>query len=521
MGRVSPAANGRPLTFAADVLDEHARTTARRIAIDVDGLARITYGAWNRRANQLARALQRRGAAPGDRMVICMSSASFVDYAVAYFAVHRAGAIAVPVAPESEPEDVARVFEDTEPRWVLGGPESAAVLPRALGASRVKPTAWIAGGAPGFEDFRAFEAAETDGYVPVPRSESDVADIVHTPGTMGAPKGVVSTHADIMHLARNPIAAQFPGARFFHAFPPTTFIGTHWTLLLALSGALTSITQPLFDAARFLDLVEEHGVSIAYLAPSALRLALELCEARERACEGLVLLLYGGEPMDPTTIHRVRATFSRAMQLNIYNLTEGGAATCMLSPAEALRRSGSVGRPVPPTAATVRDDTGSASPVGARGEVWLRSAARRSYHRDEQATTRTWTEDGWLRTGDIGHLDGDGYLYVDGRAEEVIRHGEHTIYPNEVEAVLLEHPGVREAKVVGAALFEPGENVTAFIVPRSGARVTADEIAAHCADRLIAEKRPNLVEIVETLPRNLAGKISTRELTSRRSLHPR
>jgi acyl-coenzyme A synthetase/AMP-(fatty) acid ligase len=332
---------------------------------------------------------------------------------------------------------------------------------------------------------------------------------------------VLCTHADLMHLARNPIAAQFPGARFFHAFPPTTFVGTHWTLLFALSGALTSITQPQFDAARFLHLVETHGVSIAYLAPSALRLALELSEARERVYEGPVLLLYGGEPTDRTTIHRIKATFSRAMQLNIYSLTEGGAATCMLSPAEALRRAGSVGRPVPPTAASIRDGAGSAAPAGVRGEVWLRSAVRRSYHRDEQATTRTWTDDGWLRTGDMGHMDADGYLYVDGRAEELIRRGEYTVYPSEVEAALLEHPGVREAKVVGVLVPEVGQSVKALIVPRSGTSVTAPEIDAHCAERLIAEKRPNLIEIVEALPRNAAGKVSTRELTSRRSSHPK
>jgi acyl-CoA synthetase (AMP-forming)/AMP-acid ligase II len=209
------------------------------------------------------------------------------------------------------------------------------------------------------------------------------------------------------------------------------------------------------------------------------------------------------------------------MQLNIYNLAEGGAATCMLSPAESVRRAGSVGRPVPPTAATIRDEIGTAAPVGARGEIWLHSPIRRSYHRDEPATLRTWTEEGWLRTGDIGHLDAEGYLYVDGRALELIRRGAYIVYPSEVEAVLLEHPGVREAKVVGVLVPEIGESVQAFIVPRGGADVTAIELGAHCAERLLAEKRPDFVEAVEALPRNVAGKVSVRELTSRRSSHPR
>jgi acyl-CoA synthetase (AMP-forming)/AMP-acid ligase II len=197
---------------------------------------------------------------------------------------------------------------------------------------------------------------------------------------------------------------------------------------------------------------------------------------------------------------------------NGYGMTEAGPAYCSMPKEESSRRIGSVGQPVPPMEVRSVASDGTALAPGEVGEIHIRMPGReREYYNDPEATAATW-EDGWLHTGDLGYLDDDGYLYIVGRQKEVIIRGGNNIYATDIEGVLLEHPLVQEAAVVGVAHDVLGEDLAAFAVVRPGATLSADELQGFCAERLADYKVPRRITFLDELPRNATGKVLKHEL---------
>lgn len=484
-----------------DLLRAAAADSPERCAVQVPGAGAMTYAEWEARSNQLARALVDEGLEPGDRVALWFSNCAALDYLIGYFAVQKAGGVAVPINPRLAPPEVAFIFDHAVPRFWLGDRDAAAALELARAGPRVL-------------EGRAEDQSGTE--FQVARSADDLADVLYTSGTTGFPKGVASRHADVARIAEGNAARHFSGAAFLHAFPMHTFAGTHGMLMLSLSGKLSMIVQPRFDAPGFLELVEKRRVAITYLAPAMIRLLLDRPELERADVSSIRLILYGSAPAPPEMVERVGKAFARAAQVNVYGSTEAGAASCALPPDQALRRPGSIGRPVPPAELSIRAESGEPLAAGEVGEIWLRlPGAHRSYYNDEAATRATWTADGWLKTGDVGHLDADGYLYIDDRKKDVILRGGHNVYPAEVERALLAHPGVAEAAVVGAPHRVLGEDVAAFIVAREPGKLSLEELARWCAERLADYKRPRRVEFVGELPKNAMGKVLRRELQER------
>jgi acyl-CoA synthetase (AMP-forming)/AMP-acid ligase II len=484
-----------------DLLRAAAAEAPKRRSVEVSGTGAMTYAEWEARSNQLARALVVQGLEPGDRVALWFTNAAALDYLVGYFAVQKAGGVAVPINPRLAPPEVAFIFDHAEPRFWIGDGDADAVLAQA-------------GVRPRQLDVRA-EGQSADPFQ-VSRAAPDLADVLYTSGTTGFPKGVASRHADVVRIAEGNAGRRFAGAAFLHAFPMHTFAGTHGMLMLSLSGNLTMVVQPRFDALGFIRLVEERRVAITYLAPAMIRLLLERPELEPADLSSIRLILYGSAPAPPEMVERVAKAFPGAAQINVYGLTEAGAASCALPPEEALRRPGSIGRPVPPAELSIRSESGGALAPGEVGEIWLRlPGSQRNYYNDEAATRATWTDDGWLKTGDVGHLDADGYLYIDDRMKDVILRGGHNVYPAEVERVLLAYPGVAEAAVVGAPHRVLGEDVAAFIVAHEPDTLSLDDLAHWCAQRLADYKRPRRVKLVSELPKNAMGKVLRRELRER------
>jgi long-chain acyl-CoA synthetase len=204
-----------------------------------------------------------------------------------------------------------------------------------------------------------------------------------------------------------------------------------------------------------------------------------------------------------------------ALVSNNYGMTEAGSVYCLMPKGEAVRRPGSVGKPLPPAEVRCTDGEGGELPAGEYGQIELHIPGRqREYLDDPEATAATWV-DGWLRTGDIGRIDEDGYLYIGGRAKDVIIRGGSNIYAVDVENVLLAHPGVAEAAVIGVPHEVLGEDLAGIIVRREATDIGPDQLRAFCLESLAAYKVPRRWEFVDALPRNPAGKVLKHELQAR------
>jgi acyl-CoA synthetase (AMP-forming)/AMP-acid ligase II len=244
---------------------------------------------------------------------------------------------------------------------------------------------------------------------------------------------------------------------------------------------------------------------------------VQLLLADERAGDAdltsLTLLSIGSAPLPPNLHQAMAELVPQAMVTNNYSMTEAGTAFTYLPPGELLRRPGSVGIPLPPTEIRIADDSGEPVPAGEVGEVLIGVGEdHREYYGDPEATARTWTGP-WLHSGDLGRIDEDGYLYIVGRAKDVVIRGGNNISASEVENALYEHEGVLEAAVVGVPHDVLGEEVGAFVVARAGHSLDADELRAFCAERLADYKVPRTIWFIDQLPRNANGKVVKARLT--------
>jgi len=243
----------------------------------------------------------------------------------------------------------------------------------------------------------------------------------------------------------------------------------------------------------------------------------ELVTASERfenaELSGPLAVSIGSAPLAPPTLLKLQDKMPQATVSNSYGLTEAGPAYIVMPKEEVTKRIGSVGKPVGPMELKIVREDDSECDAREVGELLTRMpGTQREYYRDPDATAQTWTPDGWLRSGDLGYLDEDGFLYLVGRKKDLIIRGGHNVYPTDIEAVIHEHPAVREAAVVGVPHPVLGEDVAAFVVTKPGESIGTAELQSFCADRLADYKRPRQVSFVEELPRNATGKVMKHRL---------
>jgi acyl-CoA synthetase (AMP-forming)/AMP-acid ligase II len=278
---------------------------------------------------------------------------------------------------------------------------------------------------------------------------------------------------------------------------------------------LTAYYQPKFDAGRWLEYVATERPSNAMLVPAFAELLVAHPEFDTADLSSLVQVSIGSAPLAPQTHLRLIDRLPDATVGNSFGMSEAGPAYIVMPKEEIRNRVGSVGKPLGPMEIRIVDDDGADLPARDVGELLLRMRGKqREYYKDDAATASTWTDDGWLRTGDLAYLDEDGFLYICGRKKDMIIRGGNNIYATDVEAVLLEHPGIREAAVAGVPHTVLGEDVGAWVVANDGATLDLDELDAFCGERLADYKRPRQVHVVDELPRNATGKVMKHHLTS-------
>jgi feruloyl-CoA synthase len=454
----------------------------RAAAINVTTNDEMTFREWNGRSNQLARWLTAQGVDKGDRVAIVIGPEAPFDFLVAYSATHKAGAVAVPLNTRLVERERDALLEHSGAKVVLRAGELA--------------------------------CAGDDSDYQVSLDSTDMADIMYTSGTTGLPKGVVVRHGNIA-MVPNGTPARFTTKGWLHASPMFTFAGIASTYNPMKLG-MALLYMPKFDVDAWFDVVEQRQPRATFIVPAMAELLIASPRFAGADLSSLTICSLGSAPVAPGTVKVLQDKMPKAMVSNAWGMTEAGPAFCFMPEEERDKRVGSVGKPMPPTEFRIVDEvTGDELAPRAIGELVVRNPGReREYFNDAAATAATW-RDGWLHSGDLAFLDEDGFLYIVGRAKDVIIRGGNNIHATDVESVLYEHPAVQEAAVASIPHDVLGEDVAAWVVLVAGANATDDDIKAFCAERLADYKVPRRITFVDELPRNATGKVVKKDLPGR------
>ncbi|MEO3789457.1 AMP-binding protein [Nonomuraea sp. B10E15] len=474
-----------PRLTLPDVLARRAQEEPDRLALVVAGAGELSFGGWDRRADTIAHALIDRGLPAGHRVGLLFDERDWIDFAAAWCGVMRAGCVAVPLSGRLAPAEVRHALTDCSVTAVLHG----------SGAEPPDVGVWQA------------VAAELGGDgTPVRRGVSPgaLAQIIYTSGTTGRAKGVGATHANLAYgVTTNPRRRKLAHSRhFLHAFPIGSNAG-QTMLVNALEARPAALTLPMFTPARFARLIESYRVGTVFVVPA---MAIELLNAgvRERYDLSSVRLLGStAAGLPPAVAAGMAEAFPKATIVNYYTSTEAAPAQTVMIVDPA--RPASVGRPSAGGELKIVGRDGGPARPGEQGEVWLRSpAGTRAYYRDRRLTDDVF-KDGWVRMGDVGYLDEDGYLYLVDRESDVIKSGAHKVSTLQVEAALYEHPAVAEAAVVGIPHPVLGRVTGAAVVTRHP--VTAADLRTFLLDRLAGHELPSRLLFLPELPKNHVGKV--------------
>jgi len=341
--------------------------------------------------------------------------------------------------------------------------------------------------------------------------------LIYTSGTTGRPKGVMVTHTNVLSDVHNfnYWMGYREGGVYLHA-APMFHIADFPAMFAAPAFGGCQVALPRFTPAAFCEAVETHQVNYTVLVPTMINLLTQFPELARYDLKSLKQLGYGGSPIAPEVIHRTRAVFPNLRLIQVYGLSETGFLTALQDDEHTPKRLLSCGRPCPGVDVRIVDESGTEVGIGQPGEVVARGAnVMHAYWNNREETQRVF-RNGLFRTGDVGYQDVEGYLYILDRLKEMIVTGGENVYSGEVEAVLYEHPAIREAAVFGIPDPKWGELVMACVVLKPGVALSVDELIAHCRRSLASYKIPRRVEFSDLeLPKTGSGKILKRALRER------
>lgn len=466
-----------------------------------------------RRSKRLASALDGMEIRSGERIGVMLPN--MPEVAVCYGAISRVGGVVMPMLFLLAVPEIHHILADSGASAVITSPEFYPNVARAAGGLENPPKIIVVGD-PLPEGERAFSfdallAGASDDFPIVDKDDEDIAVIMYTSGTTGRPKGVMLSHGNLLFNAENTatVVPTRDGDVSIGCLPLAHLFGMG-SMIVGQLFKLKGIVLRWFTAEGFFEAVNVHRATSSALVPTMLAYMLGHPDFDSVDWSSFEWLVVAAAPV-PVELADEFEKRTGARVLEGYGLTETSPAVSIMR-MEDPRRPGSCGRPVPNVEVTILDDDDRPLGPGETGEVCVRGPnVMKGYHNLPEETAAA-VRSGWFHTGDMGHLDEDGYLYITERKKDLIIRGGFNIYPRDVEDALYGHPSVLECAVVGVPDARFGEEVRAYVVLRPGTSATAEELLAVCTENLAKYKTPKDVVFLDTLPKNPIGKILKRDL---------
>ena len=472
----------------------------------------FSYAELEERTAKFASALLTAGLKKGDRIAWIGKNSDL--YFTLFYGAARVGIVMVPIGWRLAPVEWAYVLKDTGAKMIFTGvgfngagnalTGQLADVERIIGEAEAR--AMIDG-----QERIAFEAAGPD----------DAVLQLYTSGTTGNPKGAVLSNRNLFALRKHSENSD-------HAYTkwdddevvliamPCAHIGGTGLGVMALCSGLPGLVLAEFIPDSVFDAIETGGATRLFVVPAALQMMVNHPRCASVDYSRLKYILYGAAPIPVELLRQCLKMFG-AQFIQVYGMTETTGTICMLPPEDhdpaGNDRMRSAGKPLPGVELRVVDQAGQDLPVGDVGEIWTRSSNNMlGYWNLPDATKGTMADGGWVRTGDAGYLDADGYLYIHDRVKDMIITGGENVYPAEVESAIYGHPDVLEVAVIGVPDDKWGESVKAICVAKPGAQIDAESVMSWARERIAGFKTPKSVDVIAALPRNASGKILRKDL---------
>jgi 4-coumarate--CoA ligase len=497
-----------PDVLLSDLVLRHAADLPDKPAL-IDGPTgrTLTFAGFDDAVRRLAGGLAARGFGPGD--VVAIMAPNVPEYAVVFHGVAFAGGTVTTINPTYTEREVRHQLEDAKPRLLVTVAPFLEIA-RAAAAETSVDGIYVIGPSDDTPSVTELFGEPLGEQVRVPTDATIV--LPYSSGTTGLSKGVILTHRNLVANTVQTVATLdvrqdevlIAALPFFHIY------GMQVIMNCSLAVGATIVTMPRFDLEQFLQLHQEHGITRSYVAPPIVVALAKQPMVDNFDLSALEQLFSGAAPLSAELASEAGARLGCEV-VQGYGMTELSPVSHATPPGQF--KPGSVGVTVPNTETKIVNPFGEELPIGEDGEVCVRGPqVMTGYLNNAKATADTIDEDGWLHTGDIGHVDEDGHLYIVDRLKELIKYKGFQVAPAELEAVLLTHPAVADAAVIGRADDEAGEIPIGFVVLKADQQASEDDIKAHVASQLAHFKQLGQVTFIDVVPKSPSGKILRRVL---------